>query len=89
MSVETTPYEGESRDERITADLGVAMATIIIGRLLLRAPKLRFMAWPAFGVAGMIVGVQMKNDAIIQAAVAFSALTIVGQIVYDGWKRGR
>jgi len=68
---------------------GVALAAVIMGALWLRKPKLRFMAWPAFGVAGMVAGLQLKNEAITNTALAFTALAIVAQIFYDGWKRGR
>jgi hypothetical protein len=68
---------------------GVAMAAAVMGALWVRKPKLRFMAWPAFGVAGMVAGLQLKSDAITNTALAFTALAIVGQIFYDGWKRGR
>lgn len=68
---------------------GVALAAAIMGSLWVRKPKLRFMAWPAFGVAGMVAGLQLQNQALTNTALTFTALAIVGQILYDGWKRGR
>lgn len=68
---------------------GVALAAVVMGALWMRKPKLRFMAWPAFGVAGVVAGMQLKSDVVTNTALAFTALAIVGQIFYDGWKRGR
>lgn len=68
---------------------GVAVAAAVMGALWLRKPEPRFMGWPAFGVAGLIVGIQLKSEAITNASLGFTVLAIIGQIFYDGWKRGR
>lgn len=65
----------------------LAIVAAVMGALWMRKPKLRFMAWPAFGVAGIVAGMQIKSEQLTNVALAFTALALVGQILYDGWKR--
>jgi hypothetical protein len=68
---------------------GIAVLAIAQGAVWLRTRKLAFMAWPAFGVAGAVAGYQLDSQRLTYWSLGLSAIAMVAQIVYDGWKRER
>jgi hypothetical protein len=69
--------------------LGVAAMAAVMGAAWFRNPKLRHLAWPAFGVAGVLVGLELKSDVVTQGALAITGLAMAGQIFFVGLKRRR
>jgi len=68
---------------------GVAIVALAMGFSWLRKPKLAFMAWPAFGVAGAVAGILMQRPEVTQWSFWLAGLAMTAQMLYDGWKRGQ
>ena len=68
---------------------GIPAFAAIMGVVWLRNSKTAFLAWPAFGIAGMLVGLFQNSVSITKWAIGLTMLAIVGQIFFSSRKRGR
>jgi hypothetical protein len=68
---------------------GVAIVALAMGFAWLRKPKLAFMAWPAFGVAGAVAGILLQRPEVTQRSLWLAALAMTVQMLFDGWKRSQ
>jgi hypothetical protein len=68
---------------------GIVIVSVGMGVAWLRSRKRMFMAWPAFTLAGMTIGIALQNQAISNWSFGLGAVAVAAQIIFDGLHRGR